>query len=230
MDIPQSYMLANERKFAKLVPTNNSHHTCSDCALLGVSPFSGFFTTVVIEALIRWTEENFQHFFLFIPDEPTYYSLKAFGYEDSKARKKAKRQCNYLKNKCLTALKTVNRKYSEDMIITYDFLNKNYKFLSLLERINSQYIYNEEFKKEIDGYSENFLRERNVIASKESIVFSSKYLISELPFFISSPEILGKNGCTFVYPKIPKIIKSFLEGKGAFSTNSKTNYQEYRME
>ncbi|MBX9697459.1 MAG: tRNA-dependent cyclodipeptide synthase, partial [Alphaproteobacteria bacterium] len=84
----------------------NSH------ALIGISPFNGYFTTSNIEKTLIWAHSNFENFEVFTMDKASKYNLIAMGYSENEAIKKAKKQDQHLKNKIIRGLESIG--FSED--------------------------------------------------------------------------------------------------------------------
>ncbi|GGA26497.1 hypothetical protein CYANOKiyG1_42520 [Okeania sp. KiyG1] len=91
---------------------------------------------------------NFKSFNFFIPDEPYVYTLMVLGYDEVKATKKAKRQANYLRNKCLRALTGLDLSINEakELILDFRYLNKNTNYLSALKFYEDKYANDSEFR------------------------------------------------------------------------------------
>ncbi|MCW8093389.1 tRNA-dependent cyclodipeptide synthase [Alteromonas sp. ASW11-130] len=225
--IPSYY---NSEPEGRVKALGSLSHANESVAIIGVSPFSGFFTTSNVQEIIEWTRAHFLDFRIFIPDEPTVYSLIAFGYDEEKAAKKAKRQCNYLYNKCITALQNCNRKFGEEKILAYQGLLKNNIFQENLNYVLNAYESDQNFKHFIDSFSTEFMQSKSGSLSKKCILNSSLYLLHEIPLFIASNEVVQANQTIFIYPKIPDVIKSIMNGISPLNIKNKMPYVEYKME
>ncbi|MGN6670646.1 MAG: tRNA-dependent cyclodipeptide synthase, partial [Candidatus Nucleicultricaceae bacterium] len=81
-------------------------------ALIGVSPFNGYFTASNIEKTLIWAHSNFKSFGVFTMDKASKYNLIAMGYSEDEAIKKTKKQDQHLKNKIMRGLESIG--FSED--------------------------------------------------------------------------------------------------------------------
>ncbi len=75
----------------------NSH------ALIGVSPFNGYFTSTNIEKTLTWAHSNFENFEVFTMDKASKYNLMAMGCSENDAIKKRKSKTNIKKIRSLEA-------------------------------------------------------------------------------------------------------------------------------
>ncbi len=93
-------------------------------ACIGISPFNSLFSEAYIESLISWCLKSFDEFHLFIPDEPIIHTLEALGYEPSKAKKKMKKQLNWLRNKIYQSFEAneISRELADNYILDWNFI------------------------------------------------------------------------------------------------------------
>lgn len=197
--------------------------------IVGVSPFSSHFTFENILEVCIWTKNNSNDFKLFIPDEPTVFSLRSLGYEEDAAFKKATKQCRYLKNKCVKALQSIDRHMSFVDIVDYSFLNRNDFFKRNLNSLISLYSKDQTFSSKCDDFSASFLLKKNLSPSKEAIRFSSMYLIYELPLFINANQIFDIENSFFMYPTCPSFVKDILTGKLDVGQEISQDFLEYKI-
>lgn len=104
---------------------NQKEHIC-----FGISPFNSLFSQEYLEELINYAQNNFKSFHFFLPDEPTIHPLEALGYGQEEARKKMKKQINWLRNKIQKALASNELTVSDHLLdfeplIQMWFLKKN---------------------------------------------------------------------------------------------------------
>jgi len=197
--------------------------------IIGISPFSSFFTYEKIKDVVEWVDHHCKSYKLFIPDVPTVYSLQSLGYKEHDAIKKAKKQCRYLKNKCEKALIQINRHNIADSIIDYDFLQEELTFKNKLNEILSLYNSSKKFKDAVDSFSLEFLLKNEVVPSKLSIKYSSLYLLYELPIFIYANQIFEVDDCFFMYPQCPSFIKNILKEELDVGIKTNQDFLEYKI-
>ncbi|MER5918498.1 tRNA-dependent cyclodipeptide synthase, partial [Streptomyces sp. NPDC001982] len=76
-------------------------------ACFGISPFNSYFSTARVRELAAWGLARFERVDFFVPDAPSAFTLEALGYTPEKAAWKARRQGQYIRNKIVTALKSL---------------------------------------------------------------------------------------------------------------------------
>lgn len=168
----------------------------------GVSPFNSYFSASKLETLARWGFENFSSLHFFIPDLPSVHTLEALGYDPAKAAWKARRQCQYLKNKVVGALKNCGVKNVEDLILDWEYLTKKTKYLEFYESTLGLYANNLEFRKNCLDASRWVLEKRvadSALLTEEALSHAVKYFLAEIPLFANTPEILGIEASVFGY-------------------------------
>lgn len=179
-------------------------------ALLGISPFNSYFSEVAINQWIQWAKLTFSSFHIFIPDTLPIYTFLALGYDENKAKNKAKRQAAYLKNKIFRALANHNiqSKEAESLIIDMAFLEKNAAYTNLKESCRDLYSKNLNFRKEADlstGWVLNGQSIKDETIANQNIAV--EYILAEIPLFIDTPSILNTSSSLFLYHQTPQIIK-----------------------
>ncbi|MEB3342442.1 tRNA-dependent cyclodipeptide synthase [Okeania sp.] len=164
---------------------------------------------------------NFKSFNLVIPDEAYVYTLMALEYDQVKATKKAKRQANYLKNKCLRALVglDLSMNEAEALIIDSQYLNKNINYLSTLKFYEDKYANDIEFRNNCLETSRQVVETQTDI-SNYRLEIAVKYLLAELPLYFNSVSILGKKEVVFCYRNCPLFIQTVFERKDNIVLNN----------
>jgi cyclo(L-tyrosyl-L-tyrosyl) synthase len=178
-------------------PYSRGEHVC-----IGISPFNSLFSEVYIGDLIKWARENFQTFHLFLPDEPTFYTLEALGYEPSECRKKMKKQLNWLRNKINKALAANGLDSSKDIyLLDWNFLSANKAFNDELDKVYQLFDACPEFRNLCLEASRWVLQSRGdeAIINEHSLLIAVKYFLSEIPLFSSTNKIVGKETSLFCY-------------------------------
>lgn len=166
----------------------------------GISPFNSLFSQDYLESLIDWSLGNFKSFHFFLPDEPTIYTLEALGYNKEEARKKMRKQINWLKNKMQKALysKKLN---PESHIIDWQSLDKNIYFREELDKVFQLFDSNEEFRS-ICLESTKWVLQNKMeghLINDACLLKAVKYFLSEIPLFAATNKILGIETSLFCY-------------------------------
>ena len=190
-------------------------------AVLGISPFNSYFSVEKIATLSNWAANNFKGFNLFIPDEPSAYTLIALGYDKVKATRKAKRQANYLRNKCIKALVglDLSRNEAEEIILDFRCLNQSASYLSTLESYEDKYTNDLEFRQKCIETSKWALETQAKEIRSDMLEIAVKYLLAEMPLFFNSTSILNKNKVVFCYRNCPLFVQTIFEEKDSIILN-----------
>lgn len=190
---------------------DRKHHT-----VIGVSPFNSYFSEERLKSLFTWAKTNFDSFHVFIPDEASRYTLEAIGYPTQKARRKARRQANYLINKVNRALNYVLGNVPSDLIVTNSVLQENQQYVAALNAVETLFHDNEEFRDQCLACTQWVMENQISDFDKTNEValhLGVKYLLEEMPMFLNSPEILGEPSSVFSYHQCPDILKGLYKAR-----------------
>jgi cyclo(L-tyrosyl-L-tyrosyl) synthase len=186
-------------------------------AVLGVSPFNGYFTSGRLLELIQWARAEFQEFHVFVPDQPTAYTLEALGYSAEKSVRKARRQSNYLHNKIRRALvgAGVPSADVERHVIGWAWLSESAEFRRRHDEVQALFGADADFRLECVQASRWVLQDRAHSGTLTDDVLrqAARYLLSEIPLFIDSVDILGVDSSVFCYHEVPAFISALYEGR-----------------
>ena len=174
--------------------------------VLGISPFNSYFSESNIERLYSWSLQLFKRIFIFVPDIPTKFTLMALGYEEDQAVKKAKRQCKYLFNKIS---RVADFQSSAVTLINSDWLSSSTIYQEKLSSIYQLFDSNRSFRDECLQCSRMILenyRDKVDNITEEALLVAVRYLLAELPLFISSADIFKENSVVFCYHNNPPFL------------------------
>ena len=203
-------------------PYSKGEHVC-----IGISPFNSLFSEDYIGDLIKWAKENFQTFHLFLPDEPTFYTLEALGYEPSECRKKMKKQLNWLRNKINKALAANGLDSSKDIyLLDWNFLSANKTFNDELDKVYQLFDACPEFRSLCLEASRWVLQSRGdeTLITEQSLLIAVKYFLSEIPLFSSTNKIVGKETSLFCYHQSIKFHEKLYEKALRYKPHSGQGY------
>lgn len=198
-------------------------HVC-----IGISPYNSLFSEEYISQLISWCMENFEDFHLFLPDEPTMYTLKSLGYSDEKCKKKLKKQINWLKNKIKKALlqNGIELEKHSEYLLDWQRLVKNPVFKSELDNVYLLYKSNDEFKENCLQASKwvllNKVCEDDLTSS--CLETAVNYFLCELPLFAATSRIVGKKSSIFCYHQSIDFHKKLYDRKMSYVPHDKQGY------
>lgn len=195
-------------------------------ALIGMSPFNGYFTLLNIFSILNWAFLNFKSFKVFLPDQISYYTLKALRYDEKHIKYKVRKQDNYLKNKINRAIQLLEIKYGvklTEVIVKISDLKFKSRFQEIL--VDNQYLFNtnSNFKKSCletsDWAITTYKQAHNIVITEEGLTIAANYFLHELPLLLNAPEILDTNSCLFVYHSTPKFIEELYNNTDLVASN-----------
>ena len=185
-------------------------------AMIGVSPFNSFFSEEYLTRIFKWASETFEDFHVFVPDEATRYTLEAVGYTEAKARRKARRQANYLLNKIVRALAVAVPSKDIGCVLTNSILNKNIQYTKLLALVEKRFSEDISFRNDCLQGSRWVLQSQvnNMDALDEAAqMVAVKYFLEEMPLFMNAAEIVGTSASVFCYHQCPAILQQLYKDR-----------------
>lgn len=183
----------------------------------GISPFNSLFSQEYLEQLIKFAQENFKFFHFFFPDEPTIHTLEALGYSQEEAKKKMKKQINWLKNKIHKALESKKLTVNHHLL-DWQVLISNNDFRNELDIIYQLFDGNEEFRSQCLKSSrwvlQNKMEEGKI--TDECLLKAVKYFLSEIPLFAATNKIIGSETSLFCYHQSIQFHEEFYSNNLAY--------------
>lgn len=192
-------------------------------ALIGISPFNGYFTTSNIEKTLIWACSNFKSFDVFTMDKASKYNLIAMGYSEEEAIKKTKKQDQHLKNKIMRGLQSTgfSENDTEKKIVLISNLYDNDKYIELYEYCKNLFQSNSSFRDDCLNASKQILLDKTEHITRELLEVSVRYLLEELPVWINTPYILDIPFSVFVYKDLSDCWYNLFSKYGLVSGNQK---------
>lgn len=193
-----------------------SIYGAKDHAVIGVSPFNSHFSEERLTSLFTWAHQTFRAFHVFVPDEATRYTLEAAGYSEGKARRKARRQANYLLNKMERALKATSPGLGLSLVLTNGILERNKRYKALLARVELKFAVNTEFRRQCLDYTrwvlENQVEDPDQL-DEAALMHGVRYFLEEMPLFMDSASIVGVRSSVFCYHQCPSALQGLYEDR-----------------
>ncbi|WP_010302596.1 tRNA-dependent cyclodipeptide synthase [Candidatus Odyssella thessalonicensis] len=214
--IPQQKIDPQDFEYNHLVDSNEH-------ALIGISPFNGYFSTQNIENLIRWASNNFKDFDIFTMDSASKYNLMAIGYTEGDAIKKTKKQDQHLQNKIVRCLTNIGltKEEAQKKIVFISHLYQNERYLELYKEYLNLFKNNTSFRSDCLNASKSILSQKIAEVTDESAYLAVNYLLQEIPIWFNTPYILGINSSVFVYKDLPLFWRNVCYNYGLISPNQK---------
>ncbi|MBX3457755.1 MAG: tRNA-dependent cyclodipeptide synthase [Candidatus Paracaedibacteraceae bacterium] len=174
-------------------------------ALIGVSPFNGYYNSQNIDVLVAWAAENFKEFHVFTMDGASKYNLMAQGYSEEEAIKKTRKQDKHLYNKIVRALKKIGCPPSDVMskILLISDLKRNNKYQELYNIYCDFYEKNQDFQEDCLNAAKAILHGKMMTNIDQAAEIAVRYLLEEIPVWFDTPAIMNIQSSVFVYKDLP---------------------------
>jgi len=184
-------------------------------AVLGISPFNSYFTEERIRSLAAWAVEHFERVHLFIPDEPTRFTLEALGYNPQRAQQKARTQCNWLRNKIQRALLSldIDEERADEMVVGWAELQRRPSFVERHAEYLGRFEADPDFRQAcLEGAAWALEGKGEGILSEEALHLASRYFLAEIPLFLDSPGVFGVVSSAFCYHQVIPFMDQLYDG------------------
>ena len=202
-----------------LTPRCARLHGDSAPIVLGISPFNSYFSEQLIYEIADWASVAGSDYYLYIPDGPTIFTLLAMGYEENKARRKARRQNNYLENKIYRALGRLGQTDEEiaRRMLNSKRLDTDSVYQDILAQVHDLWRKDESFKQGCIDTAQWVLlsqgKQQNAW-DKAALELAARYFLAELPLFLRSPEVINSRSAIFCYHQCPGFVRTLYKQGG----------------
>lgn len=184
--------------------------------MIGISPFNSYFSESRICALVCWAQQTFDEMHLFVPDDWSVYTLRALGYSEARAIKKAARQASYLHNKIRRALGKVgfDGDRATDLVLTAESVAQLSTYRKRFNEYLTLYDADGEFREACRSGSKWVLSEMTgEHLSAQSLDLAAQYLLAEMPLMLDTPGVLKQKSSVFGYHKYTDFIEGLYRGR-----------------
>lgn len=171
--------------------------------LLGISPFNSRFSQDYIHQLIDWSSENFENVSILLAGDEAKNLLEAIGTPTTKAKRKVRKEVRRHFRFSEEALKKNNRDIN---IHTFSDFKDNIIYNDVYETAKYYFENNKSFQNSCISMSREALYSRVKSSNMESIEITDtmllhavKYVLAELPLFLSGASILGYKESVLAY-------------------------------
>lgn len=197
--------------------------------VLGISPFNSYFSEELIRDWVAWGRATFKEMHIFVPDVPTEYTLRAAGYSEAEAIRKARRQARYLLNKVGRALEAVDvpKDSADDLILTWDRLSSIPRYQELLEEATAAYRADAELQHDIRAEALCVLKGRAeplARLSPENLDVAAQYFLCEMPLFVDTPTILRQESSVFAYRECGPMLEKLYGGRYHYRVSERQGF------
>ncbi|HZD15969.1 MAG TPA: tRNA-dependent cyclodipeptide synthase [Pseudonocardiaceae bacterium] len=180
-------------------------------ALIGLSPWNGYFSTRMVRALIEWAAQNFDTIDVVIPSYESAYTLIAAGTKPQHAVRQARRAVKKLRSPALRALREVD--LGESHLHTTTTLTVRPRYVDLRRKASDGYRNDPALR----GACRHLARTAVLHAggdepSTPQLDTAARYAIAELPLFTDSPGIFDVESSVVIYHQHIELADPLLAG------------------
>jgi tRNA-dependent cyclodipeptide synthase len=182
--------------------------------IIGVSPGNSFFTDNEVENLLEQVFSKYTEAVIFIPDIPAQNTYKALGYDEKDARRKAILKGNNLRNKFQRMGDRMGIQRETLSFVDWKKMEKDERYQNAFSDIRQLYTTNDVFQKSAQKTTFQVLQnyDANKEWSDDEIEIGVEYLLCELAYMQSAPEILGCEKVLYVYNKRWPVYEDLISG------------------
>lgn len=195
----------------------------ADTAVIGISPFNSYFSEGQIARLAKWAHSHFKRMMFFIPDRAAVYTQLALGYEEKKAKKRARRQCTYLHNKVYRAVASDSM---ESELVDSAWLEQSEPYSSTFYEVEQKFNSDENFREGCLQTSRWVLEHHSARCQVtiEMMFTAVRYFLAELPVILQSADIVGSDSSCFCYHSCPKFLNDLFREGGQEAMEKRSGY------
>ncbi|ARZ72377.1 tRNA-dependent cyclodipeptide synthase [Streptomyces sp. HU2014] len=204
------------------------HLMAAEHALIGLSPWNGYFTARRVETLVEWAAGAFRRVDVFIPSYEAAYTLIAAGVAPAVAVGRARRAVKKLRGPAQRAL--LRAGCGEGRVHTGTSLAARPRYLRLRRTVERTYhqdpgvraVCRAVGRSAVAGALAAHARtasrpepEREPGLSEERLDTAARYAWAELPVMLDSPGIFGVSSSVLVYHRRTPLMESLLQDDSA---------------
>ncbi|GIN98089.1 cyclo(L-leucyl-L-leucyl) synthase [Siminovitchia terrae] len=172
--------------------------------LLGISPFNSRFSQDYITRIIGWASESFSEVSILLAGKEASNLLEALGTPKTKADRKVRKEIRRHIRYSEEALKLHDKNI--DSIHTFSDFENNKVYRETVEKVKYYFNADQTFRNACLSMSYEALTGRakgsnlkSTEITTDMLLHSVKYVLAELPFFLSGASILGYDESVLAY-------------------------------
>lgn len=201
-----------------------------DHVVFGVSPGNSYFNVDRLGTILGWLRNEFRQIDVMIPDESLQHTFRALGYGAEKAAKKARAETNVLRNRVLRAWDDIGGPRKDDGLHRMSELSSSPIYADSLDNCSRQVesdpvlrVACEEMTKDVLA-SKGFRGDPTV----DQIAEAKKYLVAELPFFVSSRRMFDVDASLNFYHQPLLLANVIFSGESSLKAGNGQGYATIR--
>ena len=194
--------------------------------LIWMSAGNSYFTEAIVLELLKFASKSFQEIIIMAPDEPAEHTFLALGYDEKKAKKKARLNANLLQNRAKRAVDILIKEKIKTPFHVVEWteeITPNKKYQEMLVRIKELYNNNIHFHKDARETTMKVIdsKLKNGMDKEKATDEAVNYLLKELSFILASPEIYNASHVTYMYHHKWSIFQKLIAGE--YDNKPRTN-------
>lgn len=179
--------------------------------IIWMSVGNSYFDKEKIQELVEYAQTFFSAIKILIPYEPAIHTYMALGYNQTKASSKARLGSNRLKNH---SQKVIGTNTKVEIVNWSKRIANNTFYQNNLNLISELYRVNQEFQTDAEEATKKVLMKKSDRAiSEKDIKIGTKYLLEELAFVLSSPDIFEVQSTVYMYHRNWPIYEKLVNGE-----------------
>lgn len=170
--------------------------------LIGISPANSYFSRERITRITQWAAKEFYELHLVTLEEPFSWSLRAVGYPDGIAQRKANKEFRLMRGRAFAALGDARIADPESHFLTWRDLMANASYRQTRDSLYELFHNDDIFRTSLLDCVRNYLSHQELfgeLSLADRCSLGVHYLLDELPLFIHSPEILQVQSSLYYY-------------------------------
>lgn len=165
--------------------------------LFGISPFNSRFNKHYLEKMLEWGFNNYVSVDILHPHEEARYLLMGCGDEESKARKKSRKEFFRAERAVSNYLSKTGNILSSGKVLRFSDFYHNLSYQYFLEKVRNDHHKNEVFYTLCSEQSAKAIVQRKKsinnhdVITQQEINIATEYIIREIPFLIAPSVLLS---------------------------------------
>jgi len=182
--------------------------------LIWMSAGNSYFKEDIIKEIMNYALKEFDKLIILAPDEPAEHTYLVLGYPKNRAKRKSKLNANLLQNRAKRIKDSLNKENQEKIHIVewIDEIIPNKQYQDSYKNILNLFKSNKEFQKDALDNAKKVIETKGKELEKEAPKQAVYYLLKELAFLTTSPEIYNTDSISYIYHKPWPIYKKYIKG------------------
>ena len=198
--------------------------------VLGVSPGNSYFRVELLASLLGWLCDEFGQVDVVVPDSALLHTYLALGYSGPRAAKKVHTEVSVLRNRVVRGWNAGGgRRAGDGLYLMSDLIGRE-SYQVLLARAEEAIARDSELRLTGLRMTRAVLLSRGdgTEPTPGQLEQGLRYLVAELPFFLSSADIFGVPSSVCVYHQVVPLADVIFAGGSPLSPSARQAYALFR--